>query len=199
MWKMETDNYVNGTPAVSGNIIVFGGCDGIIRIADPLTGKEKDTINIGMYIASSPALYSGKACFGDYDGNFYCVDLNAGKVLWAVNSSEDGGSILGIPAIGYNNVVIGNEDKNIYCYDLMTGALRWKYRTNGRISGSAVIAPGKVLFGSGDGYIYMLSIKDGTKLWSFNAGSPISSSPALMNGRFYILTEDGRLLAFGNK
>jgi len=55
------------------------------------------------------------------------------------------------------------------------------------------------LFGSGDGYIYMLSIKDGTKLWSFNAGSPISSSPALMNGRFYILTEDGRLLAFGNK
>ena len=66
-------------------------------------------------------------------------------------------------------------------------------------SGSAVIAPGKVLFGSGDGYIYMLSIKDGTKLWSFNAGSPISSSPALMNGRFYILTEDGRLLAFGNK
>ena len=117
MWKMETDNYVNGTPAVSGNIIVFGGCDGIIRIADPVTGKEKDTINIGIYIASSPALYSGKACFGDYDGNFYCVDLNTGKVLWAVNPSEEGGSILGIPAIGYNNVVIGNEDKNIYCYD----------------------------------------------------------------------------------
>ncbi len=36
LWKLETDNYVNGTPAVANNKIVFGGCDGIIRVTDPV-------------------------------------------------------------------------------------------------------------------------------------------------------------------
>ena len=64
---------------------------------------------------------------------------------------------------------------------------------------SAVISPTKVLFTSMDGYIYILGLEDGKKLWSFNAGTPISSSPAVINGRFFILTEDGRLMAFGEK
>ncbi|MBE3087461.1 MAG: PQQ-like beta-propeller repeat protein, partial [Bacteroidetes bacterium] len=49
LWKVETENYVNGTPAILNGKIVFGGCDGMIRIVDPLTGKQKDTIDIGVY------------------------------------------------------------------------------------------------------------------------------------------------------
>jgi outer membrane protein assembly factor BamB len=95
--------------------------------------------------------------------------------------------------------VIGNEDKYLYCFDGLSGKLIWKYRTNGRIVGSAVIGTTSVLFGSNDGNIYMVSLKEGRKLWSFNAGSPVSCSPAVIRDRFYFLTEDGRLLAFGNK
>jgi outer membrane protein assembly factor BamB len=50
-----------------------------------------------------------------------------------------------------------------------------------------------------DGYVYILRLTDGKKLWSFNTGTPVSSSPAVVKGVFYILTEDGRLLAFGDK
>ena len=50
-----------------------------------------------------------------------------------------------------------------------------------------------------DGNVNILGLTDGKKLWSFNAGTPISSSPAVIKGKFYILTEDGRLLAFGDK
>ena len=28
IWKFLTDNYINGTPATDGKVIVFGGCDG---------------------------------------------------------------------------------------------------------------------------------------------------------------------------
>ena len=99
-------NYVNGTPAVSNNNIVFGGCDGIIRIADAYSGREKDTIEIGIYIASSPALSGGKACFGDYDGNLYCVDLLTGKIVWKVPASEN---------IRINNGNTGNRKKCCNC------------------------------------------------------------------------------------
>jgi outer membrane protein assembly factor BamB len=50
-----------------------------------------------------------------------------------------------------------------------------------------------------DGNIYILKLPDGTKRWSFNAGAPVSSSPAVIKDKFLILTEDGRLLAFGTK
>ncbi len=81
----------------------------------------------------------------------------------------------------------------------LTGNFVWKYRTNGKITGSAVIASTKVLFTGNDGNVYILGMQDGKKLWSFNTGVPVSSSPAVIKDRFYILTDDGRLLAFGNK
>jgi outer membrane protein assembly factor BamB len=199
LWKVETENYVNGTPSISNGKIVFGGCDGIIRIVEPLTGKETDTIDIGVYIASSPALSSGLAYFGDYNGTRYCLNLNSGKLIWKIPAKEESGAILGIPAIGSSAVVLGSEDKFIYCFGQKDGKIKWKYRTNGRVISSAVITDTKVLVTGMDGYVYILNLADGKKIWSFNAGTPISSSPAVVNGRFYILTEDGRLMAFGDK
>jgi outer membrane protein assembly factor BamB len=49
-----------------------------------------------------------------------------------------------------------------------------------------------------DGTVNILNLSDGKRLWRFNAGSAISSSPAVVKGRFYILAEDGRLMAFGS-
>jgi len=199
LWKIETENYINGTPAILNGKVVFGGCDGKIRVVDPLTGKQKDTIDIGVYIASSPALAGDLAYFGDYDGTKYCVNIKTKKIVWKIPGSEESGAILAIPAIGNNSIVIGSEDKYLYCYNSSDGKLLWKYRTNGRITGSAVITSTKVLFAGMDGNIYILALADGKKLWSFNAGAPVSSSPAVIKGKFYILTEDGRLLAFGEK
>ncbi len=199
LWKVETDNYVNGTPAILNGKIVFGGCDGIIRVVEPLTGKQKDTINIGVYIAASPALSADMAYFGDYDGTIYGLDINLRKISWKISAGDESGAILAIPAVGSGVVVVGSEDKFLYCYNATNGKLIWKYRTNGRIVGSAIITQTKVLFPSMDGNIMILNLTDGRKLWSFNAGTPVSSSPAVIKGKFYILTEDGRLLAFGEK
>jgi outer membrane protein assembly factor BamB len=199
LWKLETMNYVNGTPAVSNNRILFGGCDGIMRVVDPRSGVERDTFNIGVYIAASPAVVSDKAFFGDYNGGFYCLDIINRKILWKIAPGGTAGSILGIPASAGNYVVIGNEDKHLYCYNTQDGRSMWKFRTNGRVVGSAVVTPSKVLAGSMDGYVYLLGLTGGKKLWSFNTGAPVSSSPAVSKGRFFILTEEGRLLAFGTK
>ena len=199
IWKIETDNYVNGTPSIQEGKVVFGGCDGVIRVVDPLTGNQKDTIDVGVYIAASPALSGDMAYFGDYDGTIFGLNIRTKKMVWKLPGNEQSGSILAVPAVGNNYVVIGNEDKYIYCYNATNGKLIWKHRTNGRIVGSAVITQSMVLFTSMDGTVSILDLTVGKKLWSFNAGTPISSSPAVIKGKFYILTEDGRLLAFGEK
>ena len=38
-WKYETDNYINGAPAVDGNLTVVGGCDEILHIVSVSEGK----------------------------------------------------------------------------------------------------------------------------------------------------------------
>jgi eukaryotic-like serine/threonine-protein kinase len=198
LWKIETDNYINGTPAISGNRIVFGGCDGIVRVVDPVAGKEKDTIQIGVYIAGSVALSDSKAFFGDYDGNFYCLNLLTRKNEWKKVSDDQTGSIIAAPAAGKGVVIIGDDNKTICCYNISDGILRWKFRTNGSIKGSCVIAGDQILATSMDRNIYILNLQDGSKKWSLNSGTSISSSPIVSKDRFYVLTEDGRLMAFGN-
>jgi eukaryotic-like serine/threonine-protein kinase len=199
IWKIETNNYVNGTPSIEEGKIVFGGCDGMIRVVDPLTGSQKDTVDIGVYIAASPALAGDMAYFGDYDGKFFGLNIKTRKISWEIPGNDQSGSVLAVPAVGNNSVVIGREDKYLYCYNATDGKLIWKYRTNGRIVGSAVIARTEVLFTSMDGTVNIIGLANGKKRWSFNTGTPISSSPAVIKGKFYILTEDGRLLAFGEK
>ena len=199
LWKIETNNYVNGTPSIQDGKIIFGGCDGMIRVVDPITGNQKDTVEIGVYIAASPSLEGDMAYFGDYDGTVFGLNIRTKKIVWKIPGNEESGSVLAVPAVGYNFVVIGKEDKYLYCYNASNGKLIWKYRTNGRIVGSAVITKTKVLFTSMDGTVKILGLTDGKKMWSFNTGTSISSSPAVTAGMFYILTEDGRLLAFGEK
>ena len=60
-----------------------------------------------------------------------------------------------------------------------------------------MVAGNKVLFGSRDSKVYILDITTGKELWKFDAGKQVGSSPAVAGKVFYILTEDGRLLAFG--
>lgn len=148
-------------------------------------------------MASSPALSGDFAFIGDYDGNKYCVNTKAGKIAWTIPGTPETGSVLAIPAVSGNKMILGSEDKYLYCYNAADGKELWKYRTNGRITGSAVVTKDQVLFTGMDGFVTILDLNSGKKLWSFNAGSPVSTSPAVSAGRFYILTDDGRLLAFG--
>ena len=34
LWQVDTENFINGTPALSGTTLLFGGCDSFLRIID---------------------------------------------------------------------------------------------------------------------------------------------------------------------
>lgn len=197
VWKIETENYIHGTPAIFKNNVVFGGCDGILRVVNAFNGQLIGNHNLQVYLASSPAISANRAFIGDYDGGFFAIDLNTHKLVWKKEKQSDLSVLLATPAVDGGRAVIGSEDKVLYCYDTETGDILWKFRTNGRITGSAVISQDNVLFCSRDGTINIVSLKTGRKKWGFDTGKPVSSTPAVIEKRFYVLTEDGRLLAFG--
>ena len=55
-WKVETENFINGTPAVTANgEIIFGGCDALLHVVSAKDGKELRKISAEAYIPGSTA------------------------------------------------------------------------------------------------------------------------------------------------
>lgn len=197
LWTYETGNYVNGTPAVIGERIVFGGCDAILHVVSGATGEALAQVELGegCHVAGSVALDQERAYLGHYGNAFVCVDHRTGEPVWTYPSPRD--PFFSAPALGEDRVVFGGRDKRLHCADRATGAPLWTFETRRKVDASPVISGDSVVFGSGDGRLYIVGLQDGAERWSYELGQPIFSSPAVVGGRILVGCHDGVLYAFG--
>jgi outer membrane protein assembly factor BamB len=119
IWKYEADNYINGAPCTNGEVALFGGCDGFLHIVNVATGKS-EKMDIGTYIASSATIDGNLCFFGNYDGEFYCVDFKQKKIVWKHTGA---GAFLASPSIKGDKVIIASQDKNVYCFNKTDGKI----------------------------------------------------------------------------
>jgi outer membrane protein assembly factor BamB len=199
IWRHETDNYINGTPATDGKSIIFGGCDGLVHQISSLDGKTIAEVDVGSYIPGSTALAETEAFAGQYENKLVCVDLANQKIKWEYGDPEKGEPFFSSPAVDKKQVIVGSRDQMIHCIDRQTGQNRWKFNTRGEVDSSPVICDDKIIVGSEDGFLYLLNLDDGKLIWSYEIGSAITGSPALADGMILIGAEDGRIYAFGEK
>ncbi|MFQ5507489.1 MAG: PQQ-binding-like beta-propeller repeat protein, partial [Planctomycetota bacterium] len=196
LWAYETDNYVNGTPAVLGDRVVFGGCDAVLHVVSASTGKAIARVELGegCHVAGSVALAGSKVYLGHYGNEFACVDLDKGKRQWSYPSPRH--AFFSSPAIGRDRIVFGCRDKRLHCVRRSDGRPLWTFPTRRKVDGSPLICGDRVLFGSGDGRLYILALEDGKELWSYEIGQPLVSSPAWAQGMIVVGSHDKRLYAF---
>ena len=197
LWSYETDNYVNGTPAVVDQRVVFGGCDAVLHVVDGLTGQPAERVELGgeCHVAGSVAAVDGRAYLGHYGNAFVCVDLDRGDELWRVDDPQH--AFFSSPAVSAERVVFGGRNKRVHCVDRESGEVQWTFPTKRKVDGSPVIAGDKVVVGSGDGRLYLLALEDGELLWSYEVGRSIFSSPAVVSGRVVVGSDDGQIYCFG--
>ncbi|NJL31805.1 MAG: PQQ-binding-like beta-propeller repeat protein [Phycisphaerales bacterium] len=74
-WKFVTDNFINGAPAVTGELIVLGACDGKLHVISAQDGQEKLAVDLGGPIAGSPAVEGDVAYIGGYNNQFVAVKI----------------------------------------------------------------------------------------------------------------------------
>jgi len=134
-WTFSTGNYINGAPAIAGNKIAFGGCDGHLHILD-IAGKPLADIEAGAYIPSSPALADNRVYAGDFDNEVICADVVTGEILWRAK------------------VIFGADDGRLYVVALATGKLVWSYEIGKELTASPAVAEGLVVIGCVDGNVY---------------------------------------------
>jgi len=195
VWTYQTDNYVNGLPAVADGRCVIGGCDARVHVISAADGNAVTAIDSNAYIAASPAIHEGQVYVGNYEGVFLKGDLGKGQVVWRHPVPD--GPILASPALAHGLVVFGARDKQVHCLGQEDGRTVWTFKTLDNVDSSPAICDGKVVFGSDDGRLYMVRAADGGLVWSYPIGKPITSSPAVAFGVVVVGCDDGWVYAFG--
>jgi eukaryotic-like serine/threonine-protein kinase len=193
----DENGYINGTPAMAGNKVIFGGCDEMVHVVSATDGKSLQAVPAGAYIAGSPAVVGHRAYAGNFGGRLLCIDIDTGRVLWTYGKEEN--AFNSSPAVGPHHLVIGSQDRLVHCVDPDTGQGLWTFATQGNVDSSPAIVGDKVVVGSNDGRLYVLRLADGELLWSYEIGPSIESSPAVAAGIIVVGANDGYVYAFGPK
>jgi outer membrane protein assembly factor BamB len=199
--RFESENYINGAVAQWNDYVIFGGCDGWLRMVDCRSGIQTDSLLADAYIPASPAV-SGDYCYvADYSGNIYEVYLKNGKFEQnrkIVESKSESSSFVSVPAVAEKTLYIVSDDRYLYAINRANGAVNWKYLLKGNTGESSpVVCRDKVIICTKSGIISILDAKEGKLCWEFDAGEQIVASPAVTKDRFYILTAKGTLFCFG--
>jgi len=209
VWKFETEGYVHGTPGVwpqpasgSGDaktFVIVTGCDSYLRVISIDDGKQTQQVDLGAYVAASPAISQNRVYCGTYGTEILGVALGTGEIAWRYRHPKRQFPFFASATLTENSVIIGGRDKMVHALSRETGEPIWTYTTKSSIESSAVITSTRAFFGTTRGLFIALDITTGESVWEFATGSSIVASPSVSDGKIYIGTEDGILYCFGEK
>jgi outer membrane protein assembly factor BamB len=198
--RFESGYYLNGAVALNGQYVVYGGCDGWIRVVDCIAGVQTDSLDVVTYIPASPAISNHFGYIADHSGNVYEIKLDDGRIAShkkIIESQDDNRTFVSVPAVSDKMIYIVSDDRHLYAIHRKDGAIAWKYLLKGDTGESSpVICKDKILVCTKSGIVSIHNAKTGNLLWEYDTGEQIYASPAVINGYFYILTFKGTLFCF---
>jgi outer membrane protein assembly factor BamB len=116
LWQVtakRNDGATYGSPAVSGDLVVFPSRNHNVFCLQRQTGKTRWVFTARDQVDSSPVIVAGRVYFGCDDGNLYGLELESGRKVWQFAA---GARIAASPAVGRGRMVIGTMDGAVYCF-----------------------------------------------------------------------------------
>jgi eukaryotic-like serine/threonine-protein kinase len=198
-WKVETEGYIHGTPAIWNGNAVIAGCDGFLRVIQITDGSEKQKIKLGAYVGASPSVSEERLFVGTFGNTVLGVDLKQGKILWQYENPDARFPFYSSPAVLDKKVFLGGRDKFFHALDTQTGKEVWKFPAKSRVESSPVISGNTIYFGTVGGQVYGLAANTGKVVWQYDAAEAVLASPAIVDGKMVIGTQGGTLYCFGQR
>ncbi|QDU61374.1 Outer membrane protein assembly factor BamB precursor [Planctomycetes bacterium Pan216] len=196
LWKVDLDDAIGATAAVSGKSVYVGSLSGRFHALSLKSGKVRWTFeNKAMdEIKSSPCLTDDLVIYGDSFGVIRALDRRTGTLRWKYET-ESQAEILSSPTLIDGKVIVGSYDQFLYAFDATTGDLLWSFETDGPIHCSPSLAGGTVAVAGCDGMLRMVSVADGKETGVLEVGGNIASTPAVVGNQLYFGTMSNEVLA----
>ncbi|MBK1826794.1 PQQ-binding-like beta-propeller repeat protein [Haloferula rosea] len=185
VWTYETQDYINGTPAIiNGRHVAFGGCDSVLHVLDASTGTSAGQILTDAQITNSVATYGDMIYAGNYANQVVAAQVGSKELKW-IYEGEDF-PFFTAPAVDDQHVYIGCRDKSLHAIDRETGKQVWTFPTGGRVESSPIAFQDAIVFGSSDGRLYAADPATGKELWQLDLGEKLTASPVFAQDRLII-------------
>ena len=205
-WEGMSGDLYTASPAVAGDVAVFGGGDGAVTAIELASGDVRWRFATGGRVRSSPAIADGVVYAGSADGSLYAIALDDGREIWRFDTAGrrldsarygyDRRTITSSPAVAGGAVFFGSRDGALYAVDAATGRLRWRVLhddTSWSIASPAVV-DGLVLDASSDAWFFhAVDAATGRVVWRVDTGVPVWPSPVVAGGTAWFLTSTGEL------
>ncbi len=195
LFRIKTANYINGTPAIVQNRVLFGGCDHYLRIADLSTGKEEVKTKLSSHIPNSVATDQELAYAACYDGAVQALTLE-GKEHWIYQSKNKGASYETAPAINDKYLVAAEKNGVVNVLNKSKGDLLGSFTTEGDIETSPIIDKKRALVCDNDGTVYIFDLETQEQLLKHRYGTTISAPLIADEGFLLLCDENGRVSLF---
>lgn len=173
LWTYHVNKPIVGSPAVSGDHLVFCGYSHsrggneiycVSTVSRQLIWRQKTQ----SWLRSSPVITSidnepDEKVFVGVWIDMWCMDLATGRVDW---SSHGHGEIGTKPCVCRLGVVFGNTvGKKVYSLDRRSGDLQWVASTDGLVHSPILVADSHVLATSDDNHLYCFEARLGECEW----------------------------------
>lgn len=205
LWKFHINTQILGSPAVSENLVYFGGVDSTLYALDLSSGKISWKFRTKGAIRSTVLVSGNNLYVNGGDGNLYSLDCKTGKVKWTfIGNGErkyDFADYHHSSPVLYKGKIYFGAGDEIFAID-EKGAKVWSFKTGGPVHATPAFDNDKLFVGSFDGYVYALNAADGSQLWKFKTvghrffpKGEVQGSPTAFNGQVFVGARDYNVYA----
>lgn len=171
-----------GTPAVAGDSIFIGSCNGRFRALDRRTGTVRWDTKVGpdagrYFFHGDPYVTTDTIVVGadaESGGGVHAFDRATGRERWKF--AVEGGVTGPMAGVRRRAFAYAPGQGEILCFDIDSGRLRW--RVAARVPGFE--GPGalgnRVFAGTDDGLLRAMNAETGREEWSAELGAAVTTS-----------------------
>jgi outer membrane protein assembly factor BamB len=176
LWKYQSgyepgETVFNGTPALVGRVIIFGGLDGIVRGLDAESGELLWAQTLDAPIRTPVAPLGDHVFAGTENGGLYRIDVTSGDITAQLHIQKTPSHTV-LP--GGDGLVVcldwASDNSEVAVTDTALTEIRWRHAPlegDRWTSARPYIDGNHVVVGSKEGWVQAFRATDGELAWQF--------------------------------
>ncbi|MBT3277796.1 MAG: PQQ-binding-like beta-propeller repeat protein [Phycisphaerales bacterium] len=197
LWTATAGDRINGQPALCGETVVFGCCDGKVYFVRLSDGKTLGSVDMEDYLPAGPVVEGTTLYIATAGHTVAKLDATTRKPLWTAKPTKAEekklGSLFATPALVGKRLILGDDTGHLRCLSATNGKLLWSVRLRGGIHAPPTLVGIDLLVTTDQGRVYAINPVDGKTLWSYRLGGGKLTSVVPAKDRLLVGSASGWL------